>query len=87
MTRVPQLLESVRVAARPDLDSASELTAEINAVEAELGEQGRVLVRASGTEPLIRIMVEAPTVEAATSVLARLRRATEEAFGTAAAGR
>jgi phosphomannomutase len=46
-----------------------------------------VLVRASGTEPLIRIMVEAPTVEAATSVLARLRRATEEAFGTAAAGR
>jgi phosphoglucosamine mutase len=87
MARVPQLLESVRVAARPDLDSASELTAEINAVEAELGEQGRVLVRASGTEPLIRIMVEAPTVEAATSVLARLRRATEEAFGTAAAGR
>ena len=87
MARVPQLLESVRVAARPDLDSAPELTAEINAVEAELGEEGRVLVRASGTEPLIRIMVEAPTVEAATSVLARLRRATEEAFGTAAAGR
>jgi phosphomannomutase len=40
-------------------------------------------VRASGTEPVIRIMVEAPTVAAATAALARLRRATEEAFGTA----
>ena len=38
MTRVPQLLESVRVASRPDLASAPALTAEIAAVEAELGE-------------------------------------------------
>jgi phosphoglucosamine mutase len=87
MTRVPQLLESVRVASRPDLASAPALTAEIAAVEAELAERGRVLVRASGTEPVIRVMVEAPTVEAATSALARLRRATEEAFGPAGGGR
>lgn len=83
MTHVPQLLESVRVASRPDLGSAPGLVAEVAAVEAELAERGRVLVRASGTEPVIRIMVEAPTVEAATAALARLRRATEDAFGTA----
>jgi phosphoglucosamine mutase len=37
----------------------------VRAVEAELGETGRVLVRASGTEPLVRVMVEAETEEAA----------------------
>lgn len=83
MTHVPQVLESVRVSSRPDLASAPALTAAIAAVEAELGDRGRVLVRASGTEPVIRIMVEAPTAEAAAGALTRLRRATEEAFGTA----
>ena len=87
MTHVPQVLESVRVASRPDLGSAPALTAEIAAVEAELGVRGRVLVRASGTEPVVRVMVEAPTVEAATAALGRLRRATEDAFGSAASGR
>ena len=87
MTHVPQVLESVRVSSRPDLGSAPALTAAIAAVEAELGDRGRVLVRASGTEPVIRIMVEAPTAEVAASVLARLRRATEDAFGTAGPGR
>ncbi len=82
MTRVPQLLENVRVASKPDLGSAPALTAEIAAVEAELGDGGRVFVRASGTEPLIRIMVEAPTEEGAKAALARLHRATEQAFGT-----
>jgi phosphoglucosamine mutase len=40
---------------------ARRLAADIDAVEAELGATGRVLVRASGTEPLVRVMVEAPT--------------------------
>jgi phosphoglucosamine mutase len=87
MTRVPQLLENVTVATRPDLTSAPALTAEIAAVEAELGAGGRVFVRASGTEPLIRIMVEAPTVEGAQAALARIHRATEQAFGAAGPGR
>jgi phosphoglucosamine mutase len=87
MTRVPQLLESVRVGSRPDLASAPGLTAEIAAVERELGDLGRVLVRASGTEPVIRIMVEAPTDAGARAALARLRRATEDAFGSATGGR
>jgi phosphoglucosamine mutase len=87
MTAVPQLLEGVRVGAKPDLAAAPGLAAEIATVEAELGTEGRVLVRASGTEPLIRIMVEAPTEAAARSALDRLRVATEKAFGPSGAGR
>jgi phosphoglucosamine mutase len=49
-------------------DVARELAAEIAAAEASLGGDGRVLVRASGTEPLIRVMVEAPTAEQAGAV-------------------
>ena len=50
---------------------------EIAAVEAELGDHGRVLVRGSGTEPLVRVMVEAPTAEAAEAAAARLVAAVE----------
>ena len=80
MTRYPQLLVNVRVARRPDLGAADGLWAEVRAVEAELGEHGRVLVRASGTEPLVRVMVEAPTEGAAHQAAERLRTAVEQAF-------
>ncbi|MGB0112896.1 MAG: phosphoglucosamine mutase [Ilumatobacteraceae bacterium] len=64
MSSLPQVLVNVRVSERmPDV--AERLSAEIAAVEADLGETGRVLVRASGTEPLVRVMVEAPTHETA----------------------
>ena len=46
-------------------DVAERFAAEIAAAEAELGDHGRVLVRPSGTEPLVRVMVEAPTAGAA----------------------
>jgi phosphoglucosamine mutase len=60
MTTFPQVLVNVRVDRRhPDI--AAEMAAEIGAAEATLGGDGRVLVRASGTEPLVRVMVEAPT--------------------------
>ena len=60
MTPLPQVLVNVRVAERrPDV--AERLADEIAAVEAELGDTGRILVRPSGTEPLVRVMVEAPT--------------------------
>ena len=60
MTKLPQVLINVRIktAAKPMLEHA-EVQAEVAAVERELGARGRVLLRASGTEPLIRVMVEA----------------------------
>jgi phosphoglucosamine mutase len=63
MSRLPQVLLNVRVA-DPDaaLAAAADATA---AVERRLGDRGRVLVRPSGTEPLLRIMVEAPTADEA----------------------
>jgi phosphoglucosamine mutase len=60
MTRLPQVLRNVRVAER-DPAIAERLAGPIGAVEARLGDHGRVLVRPSGTEPLVRVMVEAPT--------------------------
>jgi phosphoglucosamine mutase len=77
---VPQLLEAIRVDAPVDLSSPG-LRAAIDAVGAELGSAGRVLVRASGTEPVVRLMVEAPTTEAARTALARLRDAVHAALG------
>jgi phosphoglucosamine mutase len=64
MTQLPQVLVNVVVAERrPDI--ADLLAEQIAAAEAELGDTGRVLIRPSGTEPLIRVMVEAPTPEQA----------------------
>ncbi len=67
MTSLPQLLVNVRVAERVP-DAAARLAPEIAAAEAALGDSGRVLVRASGTEPLVRVMVEAPTLDEARRV-------------------
>jgi phosphoglucosamine mutase len=59
MDSYPQVLVNVRTARR-DPAVAQLIAADIAAVEAELGDRGRVLVRPSGTEPLVRVMVEAP---------------------------
>ncbi len=71
MVRLPQVLQNVRVAG-----SARELVAglapEISQAEIALAGRGRVLVRASGTEPLVRVMVEAPTHDEASEVAASL---------------
>src|SRR5439155_2763245 len=72
MTRLPQVLRNVRVARRDGLDDATALWEEVRAVEAGLGETGRVLIRPSGTEPLVRVMVEAATEEMAETAADRL---------------
>jgi phosphoglucosamine mutase len=59
MTRYPQVLVNVRGVDKARVSASPELASEITAVEAELGESGRVLVRPSGTEPAVRVMVEA----------------------------
>lgn len=55
----PQTLINVRLRPGQDWKSNAQLASETRAVEAELGDRGRVLIRASGTEPLVRVMVEA----------------------------
>ncbi len=71
MTRLPQVLVNV-----PGVDKARtddpELAAAVAEAEDELGDSGRVLLRPSGTEPLVRVMVEAPTAERAQQVAERL---------------
>jgi len=71
MTRLPQVLVNVAVAERrPDITAL--VAADVAAAEAELGDHGRVLIRPSGTEPLVRVMVEAPTHDQAQAVADRL---------------
>ena len=81
MTRLPQVLRNVRVADRDGLDAAEALWSEVREVEAELGDRGRVLIRPSGTEPVVRVMVEAPTPEDAEAVATRLIAAVERVLG------
>ena len=64
MTSLPQVLVNVRLDRR-DPDLVERLAGDVADAEARLGDEGRVLVRPSGTEPLIRVMVEAPTAERA----------------------
>ena len=72
MHKLPQRLVNVRVRDRREFAGATEIAAAVGAAEAELAGRGRVLVRASGTEPLVRVMVEAPTSEEADAVCGRL---------------
>lgn len=79
MTTFPQVLRNVRVAERVT-DPVSRLAVEIEAAETKLGDMGRVLIRASGTEPVIRVMVEAADSQVADSVCASLCEAVEAKF-------
>ena len=72
MRRFPQVLVNVRVADKTRLATSAVLAEAIKQAEAELGDTGRVLVRASGTEPLVRVMAEASEHEAAADVVDRL---------------
>jgi len=65
MRRYPQVLENVRVRSLAELDGSEPVWDAVRAAEEDLAEHGRVLVRASGTEPLVRVMVEAETEEMA----------------------
>lgn len=68
----PQSLINVKVTPGFDWQKSSAVVAEKEVVEAELGDNGRVLIRASGTEPLIRVMVEARNEETATQMARRI---------------
>jgi phosphoglucosamine mutase len=87
MTQLPQVLLNVSVASRgSDFSShftsvmATVLADDVSAEEQLLGERGRILIRPSGTEPLVRVMVEAETAELADAVARRLAAKVDEAF-------
>jgi phosphoglucosamine mutase len=80
ITEYPQILQNVRVDRGASLDDAGALWDEVRRIETELGEDGRVLVRASGTEPLIRVMVEASSEELARRYADLLSSVTESSM-------
>ena len=63
LTIYPQVLKNVRVKSKPEAQNDPAVQAAVQAVADQLGETGRILVRESGTEPVIRVMVEAPSKE------------------------
>ncbi|MFZ6004043.1 MAG: phosphoglucosamine mutase [Actinomycetota bacterium] len=71
MARLPQVLRNVRVP-QGAAEVREAIASELAEVERGLGDSGRVLIRASGTEPLVRVMVEAPTSERAEAAAERL---------------
>ena len=72
MTRFPQVLENVHVADKGRLGASSVVASAIHAAEERLGDSGRVLVRASGTEPVVRVMAEAAEESEARAVVDEL---------------
>ncbi|WP_327254493.1 phosphoglucosamine mutase [Streptomyces sp. NBC_01244] len=81
MTRLPQVLVNVPDVDRSRVTTSGELAAAVADAERELGTTGRVLLRPSGTEPLVRVMVEAADIEQARSVAGRLADVVKSALG------
>jgi phosphoglucosamine mutase len=83
MERLPQVLLNVRVADTSALSGAKAVWDRVAEIEAELGQRGRVLLRSSGTEPLVRVMVEAPTPAEAQAAAEALSETVVRALGPA----
>ncbi|MCX5073851.1 phosphoglucosamine mutase [Streptomyces sp. NBC_00513] len=81
MQRLPQVLINVPDVDRSRVTISAELAAAVNDAERELGTTGRVLLRPSGTEPLVRVMVEAADIEQARAVAGRLADVVKSALG------
>ena len=72
MVTFPQLLVNVRVKTKAGWETNEAILAAIREGEAELGDAGRILVRPSGTEPLIRVMAEGPTAEVLDAIVGKI---------------
>ncbi|MFD9246112.1 phosphoglucosamine mutase [Streptomyces sp. NPDC059556] len=83
MERLPQILINVPDVDKSRVKTSGDLAAAVTAAESELGSTGRVLLRPSGTEPLVRVMVEAADIEQARAVAQRLADVVKSALGNA----
>ncbi|MBD0710063.1 MULTISPECIES: phosphoglucosamine mutase [unclassified Streptomyces] len=81
MERLPQVLINVPDVDKSRVTTSGDLAAAVTAAEQELGSTGRVLLRPSGTEPLVRVMVEAADIEQARAVAQRLADVVKSALG------
>ncbi|MFH8219933.1 phosphoglucosamine mutase [Streptomyces sp. NPDC018057] len=81
MERLPQVLVNVPDVDKSRVRTSADLATAVAEAEHELGHTGRVLLRPSGTEPLVRVMVEAADIEQARSVAGRLADAVKSALG------
>lgn len=81
MTPFPQKLINVEVREKPPIEDVEGITAAVAAAEEELGEEGRVLIRYSGTQPMCRVMVEGPTEEQTQAIAERLAGVVRECIG------
>lgn len=81
MERLPQVLVNVRDVDKSRVATSEELAEAVTTAERELGSTGRVLLRSSGTEPLVRVMVEAADIEQARAVAQRLADVVKSALG------
>lgn len=81
MTPFPQKLINVDVKEKPPVEEVAVLVEAIGAAEAELGNEGRVLIRYSGTQPMCRVMVEGPTVLQTEEIATRLADIVKDAIG------
>jgi phosphoglucosamine mutase len=84
MTVLPQVLVNVRVADRQNLETIPGFTAALSSLERRLGPQGRILVRYSGTEPLVRVMVEGEDFTVISGVAEELADTLRSAVGPGA---
>ena len=81
MEKLPQRLVNVRVADRDAIEHATEVWAAVEEESAHLEGRGRVLIRPSGTEPLVRVMVEAPREEECEEIVGRLANLVQTKLG------
>ncbi len=85
LERFPQVLQNVPVSDKEALAGAGTVWEEVRQVEQSLGRNARVLLRPSGTEPLVRVMVEAPTQQEAEAAAQRIVSALRTALGASPA--